>query len=391
MDNRAYYGEYSLMHWIELILKGNIILPEYQRLFVWDEAKVRTLLATLKERQFVPPVTIGSFRDASGNMNLILDGQQRLTSILLAYLGLFPDKVAFKRKEIELANDNDDAEEDRPSLDNIMKWTFRELTTKGRTKSDILSKIVQGNYKTVDWDVDEDFFNTRFLGFSYLVPYDGSDAEQQKYYSTVFRNINIQGETLDPQESRASLYFLKKSMARFFNPEFSDEIKVRNTSNDTKLDFVRSLALLSQYHKDGRTNRIARGYKPKMEQYYEEYIYSVVGERASELFCDFATLIPSDNYAPRTERLKQAIDTLGIPKQFTSIIDADIYFFGLIYAIIYENKGIDISKAADLRTELNDKITAIKGDLSHTKAPAALKYLKERMNASIDIYKKYEL
>ena len=378
------------MHWIKLILKGNIILPEYQRVFVWNEEKVKTLLTTLKNKQFVPPVTIGVFRDRNGNSNLILDGQQRLTSILLAYLGLFPDKTNFKRIEMELANDNDDEEEDRPQLDNVMQWRFSKLTEKGKNKEDILSAIPPEVYKKVNWEVNDDFFNTRFLGFSYLVPYGGSDAEQQKYYSTVFRNINIQGETLNPQESRASLYFFNKSMAKFFNPEFSDEIKIRNTSSDTKLDFVRSLSLLAQYHKEGRTNRIARGYKPQMEKYYEEYIYSVVGELESELFGNFSSVIPDNNYAPRIEHLKRMIDTLVIPKQFPSIIDADIYFFGLIYSIVYENKEIDISKATDLRQELNNKIAEIKKDTSHTRAPAALKYLKARMDASIDIYKQYE-
>ena len=37
MDNRVYYGEYSLSYWIEMMLKGNIELPEYQRCFAWEE------------------------------------------------------------------------------------------------------------------------------------------------------------------------------------------------------------------------------------------------------------------------------------------------------------------------------------------------------------------
>ena len=92
MDNRVYYGEYSLKHWIDLILTQNVILPDYQRFFVWSENKVETLIETLKNKQFVPPVTIGAFKLANTNQNLILDGQQRLTSVLLAYLGLYPDE-----------------------------------------------------------------------------------------------------------------------------------------------------------------------------------------------------------------------------------------------------------------------------------------------------------
>lgn len=39
MENKVYYGEYSLKHWIDLILSKNIELPEYQRYFVWEEKK----------------------------------------------------------------------------------------------------------------------------------------------------------------------------------------------------------------------------------------------------------------------------------------------------------------------------------------------------------------
>ncbi len=77
MENRVYYGEYSLEHWIKLILKGNIKLPEYQRSFVWTEEKIKTLIETLKKKEFVPPVTIGAFKIDETNENYILDGQQR--------------------------------------------------------------------------------------------------------------------------------------------------------------------------------------------------------------------------------------------------------------------------------------------------------------------------
>lgn len=34
MDKKVYYGEYSLKHWIELLLKKDLELPPYQRNFV---------------------------------------------------------------------------------------------------------------------------------------------------------------------------------------------------------------------------------------------------------------------------------------------------------------------------------------------------------------------
>ena len=41
MDKKVYYGEYSLKHWIELLLKKDLELPPYQRNFVWSEEQVK--------------------------------------------------------------------------------------------------------------------------------------------------------------------------------------------------------------------------------------------------------------------------------------------------------------------------------------------------------------
>ncbi|MBE2985152.1 DUF262 domain-containing protein [Campylobacter sp. RM6883] len=242
MDNKIYYGEYSLKHWINLILKRNIILPEYQRYFVWKQEKTKELIKAFKEKQFIPPITIGSFEEDGKNVNLILDGQQRLTSILLAYLGLFPDKKSFASKEQIGFADEDDNPIDEGLMDNILEWNFNSLVKKGREKNEIKNNIIDGNYANIDYEVDDDFFNNNFLGFSYLVPNTNDQKQQQNFYSKVFRNINMQGETLLPQESRSALYYLNKDLTKYFKPEFVNKIFV----NDAKMDFVRYLALLSQ-------------------------------------------------------------------------------------------------------------------------------------------------
>lgn len=390
MDNRVYYGQYSLRHWLDLILKGNILLPEYQRYFVWNESKVQTLIDTFKKKGFVPPITIGAFKsDSNANQNLILDGQQRLTSIFLAYLGLYPDQATFKSMLEQLANDNDDEEDEESNFDNILEWDFRKLTNKGKNKIDILAKIIHGNYKEVDFDIDEEFLEKTFLGFSYLVPQTQDQQQQQKYYSSVFRNINIQGEMLLPQQSRASLYYLNKNLLQFFVPDFSKNLTMKNFSNVTKADFVRFLALLSQYAKDGSSGRIARGYKQKMEKFYEEYIYSVVGENTSDLFINFTEVFPDENYTLRFERLNETINALDIPKQYTSIIEMDTYLFGLIFSVVFENKMVDFTKNEELRNEVEGKIAEFKGNEAHKRAPNSLKYLKARIDSSIGIYNKY--
>lgn len=390
MENRVYYGEYSLKHWIELILNGNIILPEYQRYFVWSEEKVRTLIDTFRKKRFVPPITIGAFKDGATNQNLIIDGQQRLTSIFLAYVGLYPDEKIYKETLARFASESDEEmEEGDDQLDDVLKWTMKNLTAKGKTKTEIHREITPGNYKELNLGIDDNFLDNTFLGFSYLVPFSAEPKKQQKYYSSVFRHINIQGEALLPRESRKSLYFLDKDLSSFFDPDFIKTFKVKNSSSESELDFVRYLSLLSQYCKEQGANRIARGYKPKMENYYEEYIYSTIGENVSNMFEAFSTIFPDKKFDKCFELLEKSITSLEIPKDFQSIIELDVYFFGLIYETIFKNKALDETKKELLKEELATKISEFKNINSHKTAPNALKYLRERIETSVGIYKCY--
>lgn len=388
MENRVYYGEYSLKHWIDLILKKNIILPEYQRFFVWDEKKVKTLIKTFKDKQFIPPITIGAFKSDENNQNLILDGQQRLTSIFLTYLGLFPDETTYKKAIETFADENDDEEELEEKLDNVLEWKFDKLIEKGNSRNDILKNVAEGNYKKIDFGIDESFLETNFLGFSYLVPAVSNDNEQQKYYSSVFRNINIQGQALLPQESRASLYFLDKDLAPFFKPNFSKAYVVKSVSGKTKVDFVRCLACVAQYNKDQAANKVARSYKPKMEKYYEEFIYSVISDDDSR-YGKFTDIFPNKDFNEGFTKLEQHIVSLEIPKEYPSIIDMDMYFFGLINTILFQKKIIKTEDKDELKGRIELKIKEFKENPSHVKAPSNLGHLRSRISSSIEIYSEY--
>ena len=383
MDNKVYYGEYSLKHWINLILKGNVILPDYQRYFVWDQVKTKELVKAFREKQFVPPVIISSFNDNGQNVNLILDGQQRLTSILLAYIGKFPDKKAYSKNKEKGFADEDDNPIDESLVDDILEWNFNKLIEKGNSKKRILEKIVKDNYVEFNLGVNDNndkFFEDNFLGFSYLVPHVKDDREQQKFYAKVFRNINIQGVSLIPQESREALYYLDKDLEKYFKPDFQSEILI----NDSKIDFVRYLALLSQYYKDNDSNGLARGYNRRMEDYYEKYIYFCIGEENSEMF-----EIKNDNYKSSFVNLRNAMSKLNLLKQYDSIIDVDVALFGLVYYVVFEEKNIDFDKKDEISKKITNCVDNYKNEYLHKKNPSAFKYLRERVSKSIGIYREY--
>ena len=392
MENRVYYGEYSLSYWIELMLKGNIELPEYQRCFAWEEEQFKILIESIKTKQFIPPITIGAFHSTNGNKNFIIDGQQRLTCILLAFLDRFPKKETCQHIHDVLANENDDEEdEDETDNDNMIEWTFRELLSKGNNRMSILSKCSSEHYKELNLNLPDDFFTKNYLGFSYIVPGNLDSSAQQKFFSSVFRNINIQGKSLYILESRASLYFLNSELKDWFDPKFSKDISssVVDKSKKSRMDFVRYLSLLSQYHKTTDENKVAYRYARKMEEYYETYIYSVVNDDDSILFGKYTDLYADKKYHERLEVLSSYISDLDLQRSYSSIIDMDIFFFGLIYHTLFKMNNIDTTQKNELTKELSEKITELKADIKHTKTPSLLKYLRTRVKCSVNIYSKY--
>lgn len=406
MKSKVYYGEYSLKHWIDLILKKNLKLPKYQRHFVWDEQRTLKLVASLSSGQFVPPVIIGAFKDEDGYHNYILDGQQRLTSILLAYLGFFPDKSKFADTDEDRKADDNDFNDDEVR-DESMEWTFKKLLSPNEkttdTKASVTKRILNsGKYNAFDPKIEDRkaFLEDTYLGFSFIVPNTEDKNGQQRYYSTVFRNINIMGVKLMGEESRESLYYLNQDLYELFSPAFAKRIRIskRFTSTVVHMDFVRYISLLSQYYKNGSENRVGMHYSGKlMESYYEEYIYNVVNDTKNDNFPDFKSIFKGKIYQPQMKELENAIEQLGLLQvELLSIIDMDIYFFGLIYYVFLKKREVDYSRQAELMGALRKEVAEIKYvdrekmyANNHVKNPGALKYLRMRMKASIEIYQNF--
>lgn len=390
MDKKVYYGEYTLKYWIELLLKKDLVLPPYQRSFVWSESQVKGFVKGIEDDGFVPPVTIGVCNIDGENKNLILDGQQRLSSLLLAYFKAYPKKDAFLRGVDDLADGvAEDEDVDEPAIEYI-NWSLHMFADKGPVEQDVKDAITPAQYNNVDYGVTSDFFENKFLPFSFIIPNAANESEQQAFYSTVFRNINILGTPLDPYESRQSLYFLKSELKDFFDPECCRGYKIELVGKNQAFDFVRAMALLAQYKKESRFNRLAQSYKPRMEKYYEEYIYSVVKDSTDSMFAQFSSYIPNKNFAPRIAKLQTALQGLEYNLlHFTSIIDADVYMLGIIYITVIEGKDIDLTRKYELKTVLQRKINIFKSDPSHKGSPSLLKHMRSRVEYSVTKFNRY--
>lgn len=394
MSNHVYYGEYSLAYWIELILTRKIVLPKYQRHFVWNKDSLKTLINTFQDNRFVPPVTIGAFCKSDGSItNYIIDGQQRLTSILLAYLDLFPDKEKYKTHLLALARGEEFIDEDEgDSYDNVLEWNLSYLTEKGNNKNEICSKLEEGNYMSIGLELPNQFFHEHYLGFSYIVPAASDETSQQCYYTKMFRDINVQGVQLIDIESRRSLYFLNERYEDFFEPAFVANYYVNRVGEKQQLDFTRYLCLLSAFKKSNNENRVARGFSGKrIEKYIEMYIYSVVGNDNEDIFGRFSDIFPGSDFAEDIQCLKSTLENLNLPKEYPSIINMDMYFFGLIYHVLLCHRHIDISRKGQLKNRIERRINDLRDMDNHAQAPAQFQYMRQRLIQSIDIYESFVL
>lgn len=414
INKRVYYGEYTLKHWVELMLTKNITLPEYQRHFVWEESDVRRLMDSLRSGQFIMPVTIAHYNDSVASMNLILDGQQRLTSILLAYLGCMPIKDKFVTTEDSLAMGDDSDEE---AIGTPMEWTFRELLGDKPQENTLplvterLRKDARYSEMKIEFDGEkEEFYENTYIGFSFIIPENGNPTDTQNYFSTMFRHMNYFGKRLSALESRRSLYFMNVEYKNYFEGRLENDsdvlcgIRLLENKIPKKIDFVRYLSMLSQYVFSKNVNKVMVGYSAysSRESYFADYVAYLANLEQDDRQHKFdgfkmKETFPGNEWKTRFETVKLFIEKhkkeLGLDEKvnaFTSWIDSDYWLFGLLYYVVF--KGKKIIKDNELINELRMEIRA-KRDLSpadeYSKNPNRLGNLRERMRISLEIYGKY--
>lgn len=409
MKNRIYYGQYTLKYWIELMLSKNIICPPYQRRFVWKKSEVQNFIENIKNDDlFIPPITIGVVKTSdinNGNStqkhNYIIDGQQRLTSILLTYFGVLPKPVKEFRDESPAEDDGEGKEESKESKEVIDKWQFNQLLEVSPKINKIRENAIKsGKYNEFKIEgIDEDFFSNHFMGFSYIVPDSDKEEEQTKYFSQLFNTLNAQGTPLTPRESRYALYFMDSKLEKWFNPDACKNIIIYpNAAKSTSIDFVRYIAIITDYVRRYRKNDVLKGYDSRggvdgnlktYEEYYRKYIYSVVDNSEDDVFGNFNETF-GNQYEVLLNTLSTTITHMDIVNRhkFDSIVDSDFYFFGLVYYIIFRRKDIDTNRSQQLTNLLNRKIKQYKSEFKG-KNVSAVENIRIRIKQSISIYSRY--
>ena len=161
--NLNYYGaDYPVDSLVQRMQRNEIIIPHFQREYVWKHDEASKFIESLLLRLPVPSIFL--LRDKETNKLIIIDGQQRLKTLLYFFDGKFPDGKSFYLKGV---------------VKEYEKLTYNELNPSDQRELDnsIIHCIV-------------------------IMDEDDSDAPYH-----IFERLNTTGTPLTSQEIRSALYF----------------------------------------------------------------------------------------------------------------------------------------------------------------------------------------
>ncbi|MDR0931358.1 MAG: DUF262 domain-containing protein [Clostridiales bacterium] len=395
-NHYAYYGEYSIKSWIDFVLNGEIKLPDYQRSFVWNIKQSTQLVDSIKSGRFVQPLTIASTQNELAGMDpgiYLLDGQQRISSIILLILGVFPNG---KPISLTLEDDEDNLE--------YIEWNFSHLQLLNKrcvTLEELREACLNsGEYIELEkYDIkknkllkdadrrkatqlyeeiwqDKDLLFNKNLGYSFVKSIGDSSAEK-KLFANLFREINSSGQKLTPAESRKALYYLEPELINLLEPKFLKSYKI---GKDKAVDFPRYLSYAYRYKEICResivpASSIAKGYSNKQEEYIIDYVHEVINE--------FNPQNPPD-YFNNLDEFEDAFLQICPQENIESIAKMEMYSFGLIFWCLLDGKKFDASRCNELIGELNS-------NMPETSPYEKVGGIRNRLKKSVEIYERYML
>ncbi len=172
-DISSYGADYDVDGLVKRLKRGDIFIPPFQRDYVWNQAEASRLVESLLLGLPVPGVFLA--KEGDSNRLSVIDGQQRLKSLLFYYEGFFNPKEGDSRKKVfRLKNVQEQFE----------SKTYDELEEEDRIKLD--DSIIHAT----------------------IIKQESPNDNNTSIYH-VFERLNTGGRKLTPQEIRSAIYIGK--------------------------------------------------------------------------------------------------------------------------------------------------------------------------------------
>ncbi len=169
-DISSYGVDYDVDGLVKRLKRGDIFIPPFQRDYVWNQAEASRLVESLLLGLPVPGVFLA--KEGDTNKLSVIDGQQRLKSLLFFYEGFFNPKEGDSRKKVFRLKNVQDKFEGK---------TYDELGEDYRIKLD--DSILHAT----------------------IIKQESPKEDNTSIYH-VFERLNTGGRKLTAQEIRAAIY-----------------------------------------------------------------------------------------------------------------------------------------------------------------------------------------
>ncbi len=202
-------GKNTLLKFIEDNQKNQLVIPIYQRVYSWEKEQCKQLWDDIikiggddkMDGHFIGSILYVLDRIThSNNALLIIDGQQRLTTITLLLTAL-RDHCSDKRKEIEndylINSDKDGDKKFRLILSDSDKDTLLYLIDKDRRKPSKPSSKIMENFKLFEeWVSNTNKLETIFKGLDKLMIVYIALKKEKYDPQLIFESMNSKGMEL---------------------------------------------------------------------------------------------------------------------------------------------------------------------------------------------------
>jgi len=172
-DISSYGADYDVDGLVKRLRRGDIFIPPFQRDYVWNQAEASRLVESLLLGLPVPGVFLA--KESESNRLSVIDGQQRLKSLLFFYDGYFNTKKGDTRRRVFKLKNVQKQFEDK---------TYEDLDEEYRIKLD--DSIIHAT----------------------IIKQESPDNDNTSIYH-VFERLNTGGRKLTPQEIRTAIYIGK--------------------------------------------------------------------------------------------------------------------------------------------------------------------------------------
>jgi uncharacterized protein with ParB-like and HNH nuclease domain len=207
--DRAVYGYANVQQYkidvafktlVEGVLDNLYVIPDFQRVYKWTELQVEDLAVSLIKGMPIPPIY--TYRNEMNQLE-ILDGQQRVLSMLFYYIGKYT-----KKKRSNYINLKSIIGANKPFIEQLeqsyeLKDKKYEMKYYDMVDGEEIEKIVDITYETLPINVKRKLDYTPITVIEINVD---NERVKDRYLYKIFANLNAGGTPLTSQELRNGIY-----------------------------------------------------------------------------------------------------------------------------------------------------------------------------------------